>query len=152
MPKLVLQSTTVLHSLLAASAVCFCHDLISNELPPDMDTVNPLLLTGDRYYNLAIQQIREWMSSPISLEPEILLASAVLLVPFATGSQQINHWMSSNSVTGGSCKLLSTTQRDVIVIMRAIRKMLETQRSGTSSPDQANDIEYDIPVSKITQH
>lgn len=146
MPQLALRSTTVLHSLLAASAVCLCHDLVSKEVPPAIDAVNQILLTGYRHYNLAIQQIRESMSSRISLDPGILLASAILLVPFATASQRINHWMSSSSVTGDSRKLLSTTPRDVIVIMRAIRTMLETQRSGTSNPGQSNSVEYDDPA------
>ncbi|QDS68872.1 hypothetical protein FKW77_007543 [Venturia effusa] len=146
MPKLALKSATVLHSLLAASAVCLCHNLISQDLPPDASAVNEILLTGYRHYNLAIQQIRESMSSPFSLDPEILLASAILLVPFATASQQINHWLSSNSMKADSCRPLSSTPRDVVIIMRAIRTMLETQRSASSSPQQMDAQEDLVPV------
>lgn len=152
MPKLALRSPTILHSLLAISAACLCHDLIVNEPVPDANAINRILLAGYRHYNLAIQQIRESVPSLKILDSEILLASAVLLVPFATASQQINHWISRNKMARESYKLLSTTPSDVFIIMRAIRKMLENQHSGMSSalPENTNPIHS--AISRTSPH
>ncbi|KAH6680841.1 hypothetical protein B0J14DRAFT_558176 [Halenospora varia] len=124
-PSLALQSKTVFHSLLALSAVCLCCDMISKEPPPNLDAVNQVLMTGYRLYNMASEQMRELISQPDALKTEPLLASALLLVPFTTASQQINHWISSKSRSQESHKLLSTTPRDVIVMMRGIRTTLQ---------------------------
>lgn len=132
MPKLALQSKPVFHSLLAVSAACLCHDMISKEPASDTSTVSRILMTGYRHFNLASERIRVLISSPCSLTPGSLLASAVLLVPFATASQQINHWISSKSKGKESSKLLSTTPRDAIIIMRAIRTTLQTLQSDSS--------------------
>lgn len=126
MPTLALQSETVFHSLLAVSAASIAWDMISKEPPPDTDTVNQVLLTGYRHYNIASERMRESISKPSTFKPEPLIASAILLVPFATSSQQINHWLSSRRVAQESHKLLSSTPRDVIIIMRGIRTMLQT--------------------------
>ncbi|KAH8787569.1 hypothetical protein F5882DRAFT_428110 [Hyaloscypha sp. PMI_1271] len=133
MPKLALQNRTVFHSILAVSAACLCHDMISKEPAPDTSAVNQVLMTGYQHYNLASERVRELISSPRSLKAEPLLASAVFLVPFATASQQINHWISSRSEAKESRKLLSTTPRDAIIIMRAIRTTLQTLHCDSSS-------------------
>ncbi|KAE9364192.1 hypothetical protein N431DRAFT_388147 [Stipitochalara longipes BDJ] len=145
-PKLALQNRTVFHSLLAVSAACLCHDMISKEPAPDTNAVNQVLMAGYEHYNLASEQIRELISSPCSLTPEPLLASAVLLVPFATASQQINHWISSRSETKESLKLLSTTPRDPIIIMRAIRTMLQTLHCDSSSSTHEVSQEMELAI------
>lgn len=133
MPKLALQSKLVFHSLLAVAAACLCHDMISKDPAPDSSTVSRVLMTGYQHFNLASERIRGLISSPCFLTPEPLLASAVLLVPFATASQQINHWISNRSKAKESCKLLSTTPRDAIIIMRAIRTKLQTLHCDSPS-------------------
>jgi hypothetical protein len=154
MPKLALQSRTVFHSILAVSAACLCHDMISKEPAPDTSAVNQVLMTGYQHYNLASERVRELISSPRSLKAEPLLASAVFLVPFATASQQINHWISSRSEAKESHKLLSTTPRDAIIIMRAIRTTLQTLHCGSSSPTlelyREMELATDSPSAEIT--
>lgn len=135
MPTLALQSETVFHSLLAVSAVSLAWDMISKDPPPDTDTVNQVLLTGYQHYNLASERMRESISGPGTLKPEPLIASTLILVPFVTASQQINHWISSRSGAQKSHKLLSSTPRDVIIIMRGIRAMLLTLDCNGLSTD-----------------
>ncbi|KAL2866201.1 Zn(II)2Cys6 transcription factor domain-containing protein [Aspergillus lucknowensis] len=138
MPTLALRSKTVYHALLALSAACLCCDMISKEdPPPDINFVHQALMTGYHHYNLASERIRELISRPDALKAEPLLAASPLLVPFATSSQQINHWISSHSTPQSPVpKPLSTTPRDVIVIMRGIKTTLEALDSGeiTASP------------------
>jgi hypothetical protein len=133
MPTLALQSETVFHSLLAVSAASLAWNMIFKKPPTDTDTVNQVLLTGYQHYNLASEQMRQSISGPGALEPEPLLASALILVPFTTASQQINHWISSRSVAEESHKLLSSTPRDVIIIIRGIRTIFQTLDCGILS-------------------
>ena len=135
MPTLSLQSQIVFHSLLAVSAACLGCDMISKESLPNIRAVKEVLMTGYRHYNLASEGIRESISRPEASKPEPLLASAMLLVPFATASQRINHWISSRSETQTSYKLLQTTPRDVIVITRGIQATLKTLDCGSLSPN-----------------
>jgi hypothetical protein len=130
MPTLALQSEAVFHSLLAVSAASLAWNMISKEPSADTDTVNQVLLTGYQHYNLASEKMRESISGPGTLKPEPLIASALILVPFATASQQINHWIASRSGAQESHKLLSSTPRDVIIIMRGIQTMLRTLDCG----------------------
>jgi hypothetical protein len=126
MPTLALQSEPVFHSLLAVSAASLAWDMISKEPPPDTDTVKQVLLIGYKHCNLASERTRESISAPEMLKLEPLIASALMLVPFATASQQINHWISSRSGAQESPKLLSSTPRDVIIVMKGIRTLLQT--------------------------
>ncbi|KAF1811897.1 hypothetical protein P152DRAFT_488116 [Eremomyces bilateralis CBS 781.70] len=135
MPTLALQSKTVFHSILAVSAACLGWDMISKKPPPDISVVSQALMTGYRHYSLASEQMRESISCPGDLKPEPLLASTLMLVPFAAASQQINHWISSKSGTPEPRRLLSTTPRDVIIMMRGIRTTLQTLDSGNLSPN-----------------
>jgi hypothetical protein len=130
MPTLALQSETVFHSILAVSAVSLAWNMISEGPPPDTKTVNRVLLTGYQHYNIASEQMRESISGLGASKLEVLIASALILVPFATASQQINHWISSRSDAQVSHRLLSSTPRDVIIIMRGIRTMLQTLDCG----------------------
>jgi hypothetical protein len=127
---LALQSGIVFHALLAASAASLACTMISQTLDPNTDTITQILLTGYHHYNLASEQMREAISRSENLKPEPLVAS-VILVPFVAASQQINHWISSRS--GARCKRLSSTPRDVIVIMRGIQTMLGTLDDGSLS-------------------
>lgn len=127
MPTLAMRSKTVFHSLLAVSATCLCCDIISKELHPDPDMVGQILDTAYRHYDLASQGMRELMSQQRDArKPEVLLASTMLLVPFAAASQQIKHWISKQTETSLPEKLLSSTPRDVIIMMRGVRTMLQT--------------------------
>jgi hypothetical protein len=156
-PTLALRNKTVFHSLLALSAACLGCDMISKYPPPDVSAVNQVLMRGYQHYNLASEQLREMISQLDALKVEPLLASNILLVPFSAASQQIKHWISSRSGTGQSRKLLSSTPRDVIVIMRGIRTMLQALDCRDSSPhlaipedsefamEGASPLEFDIP-------
>ncbi|EGD83988.2 hypothetical protein H112_07670 [Trichophyton rubrum D6] len=125
-PTLALQSRTVFHSVLAASAACLACDMISRQPPAKVGAVKQALVTGYRHYHSASERMRESMSSLDTLKLEPLLASALMLVPFATASQQINHWLSENEGVEEARKPLSSTPRDIIVIMRGIRATLQT--------------------------
>src|SRR4051812_30339911 len=138
-PTLASRSKTVFHSLLAVSAVCLCCDMISKDPPPSPDVVCQVLMTGYQLYNLASEQMRELMSQPDDLKKELLLASALLLVPFNTASQQVNHWISSKSLVLDSEKPLSTTPRDVIVMMRGIRTTIQAMGGRNSSTPEVTD-------------
>jgi hypothetical protein len=141
MPTLALQSKTVFHSLLALSAACICCDMISREPAPDPGAVSQILATGYRHYTLANERMIELMSGEGELKPEPLLASTILLVPFASASQQINHWLSSRSGPQEHHKLLSSTPRDVIVIMRGVRSMLQAMEyEGMSRNTQTTQV------------
>ncbi|KAF2416084.1 hypothetical protein EJ08DRAFT_119450 [Tothia fuscella] len=137
MPTLALKSKTVFHSILAVSAVCICCDLIYKNTPPDPETVQSLLLRGYKYFNLATEKMRESISRADPSETEVLLASSILLVPFATASQQVSHWISSRSASHGSERLLSSTPRDVSVMLRGINSTLQALCTSvsTSYPD-----------------
>jgi hypothetical protein len=134
-PKLALSNETVFHSLLALSAACIGCDMISRYPPPNFSAVNQVLMSGYRHYNLASEQLREMISQLDALKVEALLASNLLLVPFSAASQQIYHWISSRSETRKSQKLLSSTPKDLIVIMRGIKTMLQALDCRDSSPD-----------------
>jgi len=134
-PTLALRNKTVFHSLLALSAACLGCDMISKNPPPDLGAVNQVLISGYRHYNLASEQLRKMISRLDDLKVEALLASNFLLVPFSAASQQIKHWISSRRETRESEKLLSSTPRDLIVIMRGIRTMLQALDCRNSSPD-----------------
>lgn len=149
-PELASRSEIVLHSLFAVSAACICHDMISENHIPDTREVNKVLMAGYEHFNVASQLIRETISSPGTVNPEELLASAVLLVPFATSSQQVNHWVSSRDTSRAlSRKRLSTTPRDAIIIMRAVRATLQTLHHHTSSTTLENspgmEVAFDSP-------
>jgi hypothetical protein len=138
-PDLALRSNTVLHALLAVSAACLCCDLISGNTRPNINAVNQILMIGYEHYNLASEQIRESISGPDAVEPEPLLASAGLLVPFATASQQINHWISRKNAAQDASRPLSTTPRDVIIIMRGIRATRQSLACASSVSDLDTD-------------
>ncbi|EGE06145.1 hypothetical protein TEQG_05041 [Trichophyton equinum CBS 127.97] len=137
-PTLALQSRTVFHSVLAASAACIACDMISRKPPAEVAAVKQALVTGYRHYHSASERMRESMSSVATLKLEPLLASALMLVPFATASQQINHWLSEKGGVDEPQKPLSSTPRDIIVIMRGIRATLQT-------------LDCESPVSGIAQ-
>ncbi|KAK2760697.1 hypothetical protein FQN54_001932 [Arachnomyces sp. PD_36] len=135
MPTLALQSKTVFHSILAASAACLACDMISKKPPAEVSAVHRVLITGYRHYNLASERMRESISSPSITKLEPLLASALMLVPFAASSQQINHWISERTEVQERYKLLSSTPRDIIVIMRGIKTTLQTLDCGGMNPN-----------------
>ena len=134
-PTLALQSKTVFHSLLAVSAVCICCDMISRESPPDIRAVKQVLVIGYRHYNLASERMRGMISDVNILQPEPFLTSSLLLVPFATASQQINHWISSRSDTEDSPRFLAITPRDVLVLLRGVKTTLQALAGSESDLD-----------------
>ncbi|KAL4916472.1 hypothetical protein BDW62DRAFT_218679 [Aspergillus aurantiobrunneus] len=133
MPTLALRSKTVYHSILALSAACMCSDMINSEHPADVSAVSDVLMTGYRHYNQASERLRELISRPNASNAEPLLAAPPLLVPFATSSQQINHWISSRSEDKPSQKLLTSTPRDVIILSRGISATIRALQSNTSA-------------------
>ncbi|KAN0104870.1 hypothetical protein V8E51_010615 [Hyaloscypha variabilis] len=126
MPTLAMQSKTVFHSLLALSVACLCRDMISEDPSRDTGAVSQLLITAYRHYHLASERMRHQMSCSNNLKPEPLFASTVLLVPFASATQQISHWISNRTGPKGSHIQLATTPRDIIVIMRGVQTMLQS--------------------------
>lgn len=116
--------------MLAVSAACMCCDMIEKKPRTSTNAVNQLLMAGYRHYNLASEKMRETISRQDPQAQNHLLASAVLLVPFATASQQINHWISRRSKGESSTKRLTTTPRDAMILVRGIRTTLQTLHSG----------------------
>jgi hypothetical protein len=92
--------------------------MISTSPHADVSTVQSTMLTGYAHYNLASQAMRRALAD----EAQEALVASVILVPFAAGSQQINHWLSRR--TGHAVKEMASTPRDVIVLVRGIRTML----------------------------
>ncbi|KAF2465086.1 uncharacterized protein BDR25DRAFT_295908 [Lindgomyces ingoldianus] len=146
-PALALRNKMVFYSLQALSAVCICGDMIDEEPPPSLDAINHILMTGYRLCNLASEQMRDLIAQPDTRtsEMELLLASALLLVPFTTVSQQVSHWISSKRKTSKSHKLLSTTPRDVIVMMRGIRATVQALDSRESIAPPETRLAADTP-------
>ncbi|KAL4924067.1 Zn(II)2Cys6 transcription factor [Aspergillus undulatus] len=151
LPTLALRSRTVYHSILAVSAACMCCDMIYRDPPPDVSTVSNILMTGYRHYNAASERLRELISRPRAANAEPLLAAPPLLVPFATSSQQINHWISNRR--GGAqvrvAKPLASTPLDVIILSRGITatiRALEADAASSPGPISipANSIPEDI--------
>jgi hypothetical protein len=130
-PSMALHSKAVLHSMLAVSAACLCYNMISYG-DPELATVNQVLITGYHHYSCASEQMRDIISkSSMGSTLELLVASSVLLVPFTTASQQINNWISSRSEPKGQSKRLSTTPRDLIIIVRGVKTTLLHWNSST---------------------
>ncbi|KAF2627221.1 hypothetical protein BU25DRAFT_342366 [Macroventuria anomochaeta] len=130
MPTLAQQSAAVYHSILAVSAVHLAWNTISKNPPPKTESVHQILLSGYQHYNEASERIRESISKSGTPDSGNLLTSTLILVPFAAASQQINHWISSSSGTQKSHGPLLSTPRDVIILVRGVRIMLETLLSG----------------------
>ncbi|KAL3481701.1 hypothetical protein BJX99DRAFT_218140 [Aspergillus californicus] len=137
-PTLALRSRTVFHALLAVSAASMCCEMITRDPPPDVGAVSQVMMTGYRHYNLSSERIRDLISNPNALRAEPLLAASPLLVPFATSSQQINHWISSRTRTGQMYKPLSTTPRDITVILRGIKTTLQALESSEIIPSPSS--------------
>jgi hypothetical protein len=76
------------------------------------------MLTGYHHYNLASAAMR----CALADQAQEALVASVVLVPFAAGSQQVNHWLSRQR--GREVRALVSTPRDVIVLVRGIRMML----------------------------
>jgi len=70
----------------------------------------------------------------------------MLLVPFATASQRINHWISSRSETQKRRKLLETTPRDVIIITRGIQATLKTLDCDSLGPTYQRPLEEEFAL------
>jgi hypothetical protein len=94
---------------------------------PDLGSVMRILTTAYEHYNMASEKMRGLMSGPDTTKAESILASSILLVPFSTASQQVNHWISTHSkTTEEHKKLLIITPKNVIVFMRGVQTTLQT--------------------------
>lgn len=120
------KSEAIVHSLLAVSAVSLAWNMIAGGRAPETEAVHKVLLAGYRHYDQASRKMRELISQPDTMEREALVVSTFVLVPFATASQQIHHWISSRRGKGKPLDILSSTPRDVITMLRGLRTMLET--------------------------
>lgn len=125
MPIPELPSEAVYQSLLAVSAVRLAWDMVSRSPCPKASTVCQVLLCGYQHLNQATYRMRTALSQSDNTELDSLIASTLILMPFAAASQQINHWISSKSLTGLSNVKLSSTPRDMITFVRGVRAMLE---------------------------
>jgi len=112
-------------------------------------------MTGYQPVNLASERIRALISLPCSIAAEPPLTSAVLLVLFATASQQISPWISCRSTTIESCKLFSsTTPSDTIITIQAILTISQTLYCDSSSLtrelSQELNLASETPAAEIT--
>ena len=114
--KLALDSELVCHSVLALSAACLCSDTISNG-SADPEIVRQLLDLGLQHHTLALEQMRTMASCPRESDVQPLLASALMLVPFALAFQHIQHWV---LFATGSQNTDLLTPRDAILLLRGI--------------------------------
>ena len=136
-PTQALQSPAVFQSVLALSSVCKCHDLVSQETKPNPSDVNELLMIGYEHYSASNGHMRDLLGQPSGSGKECLLTASLLLVPFAAASQQISRWLSQHTHDPFSSRLLRTTPRDLIVLMRGIRVTLaESGSEDKLRPDE----------------
>ncbi len=113
---LALYSELVSHNVLALSAACLCKDIMSNG-SADPDTVSQLLDTGLQHHTLALEQWRTMSLCPGESDVQPLLASALLMCPFAFAFQHIQHWV---LFTKGSQSTDILTPRDAVMLLRGI--------------------------------
>ena len=131
--KLALDSELVSHSVLALSAACLCSDTIANG-SGDPEIVRQLLDLGLQHHTLALEQMRTMASCSRESDIQPLLASALLLVPFAFAFQHIQHWVLSAK---GLQDTDSLTPRDAILLLRGIGATivaLNSNRADSRSP------------------
>ncbi|KIW27420.1 uncharacterized protein PV07_07158 [Cladophialophora immunda] len=132
--KLALDSEVASHSVLALAAACLCCDAISQG-GVDPETVRHILDLGLEHHTLALEQMRTMTSRPREADTQPLLASALLLVPFALAFQHIQHWI---LCAKGMQVPDLLTPRDTILLLRGIRTTIVALnsnriRSGSST-------------------
>ena len=131
--KLALDSELVSHSVLALSAACLCSDTISKG-SANPDIVRQLLDLGLQHHTLALQQMRTMASRPGESDIQPLLASALIMAPFALAFQHIQHWV---LLANGSKDTDLLTPRDAILLLRGIGTTivaLNSNRADSRSP------------------
>jgi len=114
--KLALDSEPVFHSVLALSAACMCNDTISKG-SADPEVVRQLLDLGLQHHTLALEQMQTMTSCLRESDTQPLLASALLLVPFALAFQHIQHWV---LLASGLRDTDLLTPRDAVLLLRGI--------------------------------
>ncbi|KAI9699489.1 MAG: hypothetical protein M1836_003100 [Candelina mexicana] len=132
--KLALESELFSHSVLALSAACLCSDTISNG-SADPEIVRQLLDVGLQHHTLALEQMRTMASCPVESDIQPLLASALIMVPFALAYQHIQHWA---LVAKGLQDTEALTPRDAILLLRGTRTtivILNSIRADSKSPE-----------------
>ncbi|KAF2770797.1 hypothetical protein EJ03DRAFT_55708 [Teratosphaeria nubilosa] len=157
-PTLALQHRSVFNSMLALAAICICHDQISSDQPPtNPRVVRDTLMLGYQRYNSASEQMRKMLAAGDRAEQEVLLVTQLLLVPFAAASQQVNHWLSSKKACWEGAEeplgSLSSSPRDIAVIMKGIKTTIESMASGDDfSPPQDQDTSTKLPTPPALMH
>ncbi|EXJ72405.1 uncharacterized protein A1O5_04909 [Cladophialophora psammophila CBS 110553] len=132
--KLALESDLVSHSVLALSAACLCCDTISSG-SADPERIRQILDLGLQHHTLALEQMRTMTSRPRESDTQPLLASALMLVPFALAFQHIQHRVLLAKGLLQDTDLL--TPRDTILLLRGIRTTivaLNSTRVESRSP------------------
>lgn len=119
------ESSLLLHSLLAVSAVRLAWDMISQEGDPEPNAVHMVLMRGYQHYNMASKMMRIKLSYSDKVDADQVMTSTLMVLPFAAASQQISHWLSTQNTDQRSHTLLSSTPRDVITFVRGARTMTE---------------------------
>ncbi|OAG43018.1 hypothetical protein AYO21_02637 [Fonsecaea monophora] len=129
--KLALESELVSHSVLALSATCLCCDTISAGRSADPETVRHILDMGLEHHTLALEQMRTMTSRPRESDTQPLIASSLMLVPFALAFQHIQHWV-LRAKGARTTDLL--TPRDMILLLRGIRTTIVALNSNPVEP------------------
>jgi hypothetical protein len=141
--SLAQESHLLLYSLLAVSAVRLAWDMISQKVPPEMNEVHMVLMRGYQHYNMASKSMRMKLSRSSTVEANQVMTSTLMVLPFAAASQQISHWLSTQSTNQCLYTPLSSTPRDVITFVRGARTIMETllpilSIAGTNATTDAN--------------
>ncbi|OAL30635.1 hypothetical protein AYO20_08597 [Fonsecaea nubica] len=129
--KLALESELVSHSVLALSATCLCCDTISAGRSADPETVRHILDMGLEHHTLALEQMRTMTSRPRESDTQPLIASSLMLVPFALAFQHIQHWVLRAKGVRTTDLL---TPRDMILLLRGIRTTIVALNSNPVEP------------------
>lgn len=85
-----------------------------------------VLMRGYQHYNMASKSMRMKLSRSSTVEADQVMTSTLMVLPFAAASQQISHWLSTQSTNQCLYTPLSSTPRDVITFVRGARTMMET--------------------------
>ncbi|KAF2097668.1 hypothetical protein NA57DRAFT_56859 [Rhizodiscina lignyota] len=149
MPTLALRCEAVFHSILALAAACLCSDMISHDAP-DPAAIHQTLLTGYQHHTRALEQMQVLISERKSSNREFLVANSVLLVPFASAFQRINHWISTRASSAPSQKRrLSITPRNFIIFLRGVQTTREALHSDDTTTT-SDTVDFSSPWDNVS--
>ncbi|KIX96818.1 uncharacterized protein Z520_07538 [Fonsecaea multimorphosa CBS 102226] len=126
--KLALDNELASHAVLALAAACLCCDTMA-QADADPEKVRHILDLGLEHHTLALEQMRTMTSHPRESDTQPLLASALVIVPFALAFQHIQHWVvRARGLPQQDADLV--TPRDMILLLRGIRTTIVALNSN----------------------